>query len=177
MSEFIPKNQFEKDLAKSFDFSEMSESIFTDEISNTSVGEKFVVFHLNEKLFGISSKMVAEVARPLPVAALPNTPEWLLGIANLRGEIISVLNLPKILQQDYSTSSLKTKFVVLQPTDFAKATAFNVDRLSEIVTLNADEIELNTEESDVPHVFGKALHKSNTLHLIDADGLLSSLAF
>ncbi len=66
----------------------------------SSTGEKFIVFVLDDELFAISSKQVAEVTHPLAVTPLPNAPEWLLGIANLRGEIISVADLQKILAKN-----------------------------------------------------------------------------
>src|SRR5262249_53729688 len=41
----------------------------------------------------IGSKTGAEVVFPLPLAAMPNSPEWLLGIINLRGNLLPVIDL------------------------------------------------------------------------------------
>lgn len=154
-----------------FEFTEMTESLFIDEddLSNT---EKFVTFYLNNELFGVASKNVAEVTRTLPIAFLPNSPDWLSGIANLRGEVVPVLNLPKLLEKEPSETSQRTKFVVLQAGD--SAFAFVVDKLSEIVTLQTKTIE-PVQEKLSPNIFGKADYKSNSLFLIDADRMLSSL--
>lgn len=157
-----------------FDFPESPISPLTDEAAAAPRGEKFIVFFLNEKLYAIASREVAEVTRPLPVASLPNAPAWLFGIANLRGEIVTVLDLPKILDEESAGLTGKTKFVVLQSKDFSTIIAFTVDRLSEMVALPPEQIEF-CQENVAPHIFGKAAHKANVLHLIDAERLLSSL--
>lgn len=159
-------------MASMFEFTEMAESLFIEE-DDLANSEKFVTFYLREQFFGVPSKAVAEVTRPLPVASLPNSPEWLAGIANLRGEVIPVLNLPKLLDKESSETSNRAKFVVLQSGD--AAFAFVVDKLSEIVTLPTKSIE-PLQEKVSPNIFGKAEFKSNTLYLIDADRILSSLA-
>ncbi len=43
--------------------------------------------------FAVPSVKVSEVVQMLSIAPLPNVPEWLLGIADLRGSIISVVSL------------------------------------------------------------------------------------
>lgn len=158
-------------MASMFEFTEMAESLFIEEDDLSNV-EKFVTFYLQEELFGVSTKNVAEVTRILPIAFLPNSPEWLSGIANLRGEVVPVLNLPKLLEKEPSETSNRAKFVVLQNGD--SAFAFVVDKLSEIVTLQSKTIE-PVQEINSPNIFGKAEYKSNTLFLIDADRITSSL--
>ena len=71
-------------------------------------GEKFVVFFLDDEFFALPANRVAEVVRPLPVTSLPNSPEWLCGIANLRGTIISVFSLSQIFNKKSAPASLRT---------------------------------------------------------------------
>src|SRR5215203_7090627 len=77
-------------------------------------GEKFVVFFLDDELFAVSAAAVAEIVRPLEFTPLPNSPAWLHGIANLRGQIISVLNLAKICHKNSAPVSSKSKLIVLK---------------------------------------------------------------
>lgn len=158
-------------MSSMFEFTEMTESLFAEE-DDLANHEKFVAFYLNDEIFGVSSKNVAEVTRPLPVAFLPNSPEWLAGIANLRGEVIPVLNLPKMLEKEPSKPTNRSKFMVLQLEE--TAFAFMVDKLSEIVTLQSKKIE-PLQEKVSPGIFGKAEYKSNTLYLIDAEKILASM--
>ncbi len=59
-------------------------------------GDKYMVFQINDSNYAVPSGEVAEVVRMLPLTELPNLPDWFMGIANLRGDILSVINLPGI---------------------------------------------------------------------------------
>lgn len=103
---------------------------------------------------------------------LPGSPAWLYGIANLRGEIVSVLNLSKICGKKSVAVSPKSKVIVLKPNHGSSSIAFPVDRVSEIVTFNPENINL----SDDPRFFGKAQHEKNFVNLLDTENLWSSLS-
>ncbi len=151
----------------------LPDALADDKQSVRQSGEKFIVFILDSELFAISSKQVAEVTQPLAVTPLPNAPEWLAGIANLRGEIISVADLRKILGKN-SNFSPKAKFVVVRSPNSDALTAFSVDKLSEFVTLNNNEIQ-TVKNHKTPHIFGTAVYQSNPLQLIDSAKLVASL--
>lgn len=155
----------------SLDLPELTSSFFTDKQTANSDGEKFVVFFLDDGSFAVSANQVTEVVRPLPFTPLPNSPVWLGGIANLRGEIISVLNLSQICNKQSAPASPKSKLIVLRPKIFDSPIAFPVDKLSEIITLAKDEIE-PAEDS---RFFGKAAHHSGVVYLLDTEKLFSSL--
>ena len=139
-------------------------------------GEKFVVFSLNEKLFAVSSEKIAEVIHPLAVVPLPGTRDWFLGLANLRGGVIAVVNLKKLWNETHSAISEKAKLIVLRSGDSETVLAFQVDKLNEIVTLFDSEIRTH-EQNDPGQIYGVADHGSDTLHLIDIDKLRASLLF
>lgn len=135
-------------------------------------GEKFVVFFLGEELFAIRASFVAEVLAPPAVTPLPNAPAWLYGIANLRGSIISVLNLALLCRKKNHLNSPKSKLIVLKPQTNAPALAFPVERLSEMITLASKDIKTVEDE----RFFGKAFYQSASVSLIDAEKLFSTLS-
>ncbi len=151
----------------------LPDALADDKQSARQSGEKFIVFVLDNELFAISSKQVAEVTQPLAVTVLPNAPEWLSGIANLRGEIISVADLRKILGKN-SNLPPKAKFVIVRSPNSDALTAFSVDKLSEFVTLTNDEIQ-TVKNDKSPHIFGKAAYKSNSLQLMDLAKLFTTV--
>jgi chemotaxis signal transduction protein len=78
-----------------------------------------------------------------------------------------------------ASAAQKNKLLVLRSEkDQQSAVAFVVDKLSEIVTLTAKEIEFSAAdfESSFPTFFGRAAYKSQTLYLLDAENLFSSLS-
>lgn len=159
----------------SIGFSDSTNPIYDDEIFAGTPGEKFVVFFLSNKLYGILAREVAEVSQPLEIAALPNAPGWLLGIANLRGEIIAIANLPKILGENFPISTAKTKLLVLKTKNFDTAIAFPVDKLTEIVAEH-DKNFAAAEKNLSLFVYAEFPHQSDVVRLIDSGKLLSSLA-
>ena len=151
--------------------------VFSSEKHKIAEGDKYVVFHLDEKLYGIRSECVAEVVGSIPVTPLPNVPEWLLGIANLRGDIISVVDLRKLFKLT-TPNPPKTRLIVFRSNKNDTSIAFVVDKLNEIVTLSAKEINFSAAdfEDSFPTSFGKANFKSSTLFLLDIENILSTLS-
>lgn len=139
-------------------------------------GERFVAFFLNDKLYAIPSFRVAEVIHPLSITPLPGSREWLLGVANLRGEILAVLNLKTLWNADSPALSEKAKLIVLHSEHSETPFAFKVDRLSEIVTILDSEVR-QVKEKDSPQIYAKVVRGASTFHLIDTGDLLASLAF
>jgi purine-binding chemotaxis protein CheW len=139
-------------------------------------GDKYLVFHLDENTYGIDSKRVEEVSLSLPVTPLPNVPEWLLGLANLRGDLISVVDLRKLWKKNTEPPN-KTRFIIVRSPKHETSIAFMVDRLNEIVTLSAKEINFSAADfgDSYPTFFGKAEFKAQPLFLLEIDKILSAL--
>ena len=171
MNKVIPQNESLFDLS-SLNLPNLTDSFFFDQKAANSDDEKFLVFLLDDELFAVSAGQVTEVLRPIRVTPLPNSPTWLYGIANLRGEIISVLNLSKICNKKSLNASPKSKLVIMKPKNSVSSIAFPVDRLSEIITLTKEEIQPAEDFC----FFGKAVHKTDSVNLLDTEKLFSSLS-
>lgn len=168
MNDLPAENSFADNLS-AFDLTKFSEPQ-----SPAAVGEKFLVFSIGDELFAVSSNQIAEATASLAVTALPNSPEWLLGLANLRGEIVSVVDLPKALRRRNSAAAPKSKFIVLHSKVFEGGAAFKADKINEIAAIAGDAIR-RVEDEKSPHVFGQTFYKSQTLNFIDTEKLLASL--
>lgn len=145
---------------------EFTDALQSEKQISNSVGEKFIVFFLGDELFAVPARKISEVVQPLEITALPGVPEWLLGICNLRGEIVSVVNLPKLWKPEDATNFVKPKLIILREQKGAIALA--TDRLSEIVILPDEAIELCEEES---HIYAQAIYDSKNLQIINTEKL------
>jgi len=58
-----------------------------------SATARYFCFRVGEKSFGIGVEVVQEIVRMLPVTRVPYTPEFVLGVMNLRGKVIPVADL------------------------------------------------------------------------------------
>ena len=142
----------------------------------TASGEKFIVFYMDDKLYAVSAAQVVEVIQPLLATPLPKVPEWLSGIINLRGKIISVVNLPKLWGNQTAFSAPKSKLILLRSANGEAGVAFAVDRLAEVVSFSKEElhpVDLNGE----PYLRGKISYKSEDLLVLDADKVYSYICF
>lgn len=153
------------------DLPDLAGSFPPNEQTENSDGEKFVVFFLDDELFAVAVEQIAEVVRPLEFTPLPNSPAWLHGIANLRGAIISVLNLARLFNKKSAPATPKSKLIVLKPERSASSIAFLVDRLSEVIILAKKDIQ-PAEDS---RFYGTAVHERFSVKLLDTNRLFSSL--
>ena len=171
MSEITP---FSKPLFDDFpspDLPHLTDNFPTDKQPEMTDGEKFVVFFLGDELFALHAARIAEIVRPLSFTPLPGAPDWLHGIANLRGEIVSVLNLSGICGKPGAGDSSKSKLIVLKTKNAGSSVAFPVDRLNEIITLSADQIQ----PAEDARFLGCAVYKTAPVKLLDTEQLFASL--
>jgi purine-binding chemotaxis protein CheW len=155
------------------DLSSLTESFLPD---RQAVGEKYIVFYLDEKLYAVSAAQVVEVIQPMPVTPLPKSPKWLSGIINLRGRIISVIDLSKLWETQTCAPVPKTKLILLRSVNGETAVTFAVDRLNEITALPGDSLR-SIKTTDAPFLLGKIVYKSEDLYLLDADKIYSFICF
>lgn len=52
-----------------------------------------IVFSLNNKLFAIPTNKVSEITKSMSSIKVPNAPYWVEGLINLRGNVVTLLNL------------------------------------------------------------------------------------
>jgi purine-binding chemotaxis protein CheW len=138
--------------------------------------ERFVVFYLDDEAFAVPSKFVAEVDRVFAFTPVPNVPDWFLGISNLRGDIVSVVDLRTFWNRE-TPSPQKAKTIILRSNKANLEMAFVVDKIGEIAILDSAKVEAMTNaEKDFPllHVHEKAKYKESSFYLLDAEKLLSS---
>jgi chemotaxis signal transduction protein len=143
-----------------------------DERSAGPKCERFVAFFLGEKLFGIQADKVAEVAQPQHVTSLPNAGPGLMGITALRGEVIAVLDLAHLLGEVSAPTAAKPKLVVLHGSHPETQFSFPVDRMHEVVSLTANQIEAGGSSSQIA---GLAAVNGRVLYILDPSSLAQFL--
>ena len=59
----------------------------------TGESRQYVTFGLGEELFGVEVTRAREILDLVPVTKVPQTPDYLLGVINLRGQVVPVVDL------------------------------------------------------------------------------------
>ena len=99
---------------------------------------RFLTFRIDGLLFGVGADEVSEVIRVPPVARVPQAPASLLGLANLRGSVLPVASLRRLLGRPEGGGGSSARAIVLGD---GAPVALVVDRVEALVAVSADRIE------------------------------------
>jgi len=121
----------------------MNEALDTREdlAADTLVEEvvnQYVTFHLNEETFAFPMTAVIEIVRVPDTVNVPMTPPALVGLANLRGSVLTVLDLRRMLGLPESACNEATRVIVC---DVGKPVGLIVDKVSRVLNVDAKHIE------------------------------------
>lgn len=144
---------------------------------DTARRAKFIVFTLAETNLAVTLEDVLEIHRMPRVTPIPNVPDWVLGVTNLRGDILSVVDLRGLLGLGASPSERSGLIMVVRSRDHEVTTALVVDRVPGMATLDPERFAMPTSGLDGPlahYLRGVAEDRDRLLALIDMDALLRS---
>ncbi len=117
---------------------------------------------------------VQEVLRVSEIAPVPGAPDFVMGIINLRGNVVTVLDTRRRFGLPDKEPDDETRIVILETEE--AVVGILVDSVSEVVELDRNEIEsspnVGNDESS-KYIQGVANRKGELLILVDIDKLLS----
>ncbi|TDQ48567.1 CheW protein [Permianibacter aggregans] len=135
---------------------------------------QWVTFRLGNETYGINVMQVQEVLRYTEIAPVPGAPIYVLGIINLRGNVVTVIDtcqrfgLPPIEVTD------NTRIVIIEAEQ--QVIGILVDSVAEVVYLRASEIEQAPNvgnDENAKFIQGVANRDGELLILVDLNKLLS----
>ncbi|MEQ9483061.1 chemotaxis protein CheW [Coleofasciculus sp. F4-SAH-05] len=134
-------------------------------------------FGLNDRLYGISTAYVEEVF-PLPeLISIPEAPREMIGVVNLRGEMIPVIDFNQSLGLQSSNYRLTDSIIVIRREK--TKVGMIVNQVCEVLTIAPDEIttelEPNQTVSENGVIGGLTRHAGDILILSDPENWLSSI--
>ena len=100
---------------------------------------QFCTFHLDQFLFGVDVRKVQEVIRSLKLTRVPLAPEVISGLINLRGEIVTAIDLRRRLELPPRPPDVEPMNVVVQTG--AEAVSLLVDAIGAVVTVTPEAFE------------------------------------
>ncbi|MFW2569709.1 chemotaxis protein CheW [Legionella sp. 29fVS95] len=99
--------------------------------------EQVVVFLINEYQFGLPLKSVDRVVQVVEITPLPSLPPSILGIINLQGQIMPVLNIRLYFYLPEHQINLSDKLIII--TQNQKSTAFLVDKVVGVIEYDKND--------------------------------------
>lgn len=135
---------------------------------------QWVTFRLDGETYGINVMQVQEVLRYTEIAAVPGAPSYVLGIINLRGNVVTVIDTRHRFNLSDGDITDNTRIVIIE-TD-RHVIGILVDSVAEVVYLRQSEIEIapNVGNEESAKFIQGVCHKNNELLiLIELNKLLT----
>lgn len=105
---------------------------------------RFLTFGLGSRLYALPAEDVAQVIRVPKVSRVPQSPPALLGIANLRGAVLPVVSLARLLQTAAGDKEAEAQTAIVL--DGAAPVALVVETVQSLVVTDEDRIEVREAE-------------------------------
>jgi purine-binding chemotaxis protein CheW len=103
---------------------------------------QLVGFMIGKEYFGVDILMVQEIIRSTPITGVPNSPDFIEGVINLRGSIIPVIDLRKRLNISKNLKNLNKDDTWIMILDVeGRVTGFIVDKVTEVLKIHDESIE------------------------------------
>ena len=135
---------------------------------------QFVTFVLMDEKYGINVMQVQEVLRVTEIAPVPGAPDYVLGIINLRGNVVTVIDTRTRFGLPSKEMDDSSRIIVIESEK--QVVGILVDAVAEVVDLREGEIDVapnvGTEDSS-RYIQGVATREDGLLILVDLNKLLS----
>ena len=140
---------------------------------------KYLTFSLAKEEYGIGILKIKEIIGMMPVTTIPQTPEFVKGVINLRGKVIPVIDLRLKFGMEPIDYSERTCIIVVEVRGQAGTIMIGivVDSVSEVLNIKGEDVEetptfgtrLNTD-----FILGMAKMGGGVKILLDIDKVLNA---
>jgi purine-binding chemotaxis protein CheW len=149
------------------------------EESSTVNSKQYVTFCLAEELFGVEVSRTREILSVISVTSVPQTPDYMLGVINLRGQVVPVIDMRLKLGLSAAEETQDTCIIVVEVLVDGEPIVVGAlaDAVREVLEIKSDAIEppprlgtrLNTE-----FIKGMGKIDEDFLILLDIDKIFNS---
>ena len=140
---------------------------------------KYLTFSMAEEEYGIGILKIKEIIGMMPITTVPQTPEFVKGVINLRGKVIPVVDLRLRFGMESIDYTERTCIIVVEIEGNAGTVQIGivVDAVSEVLNIKGEDVEetptfgarLNTD-----YIHGMAKMEGGVKILLDIDRVLST---
>lgn len=129
--------------------SDINEELFEEEDTQK---DKYLIFSIGKEVYGIEIKYVIEIIGIEPITEVPELPNYIKGVINLRGKIIPVMDVRLKFKKEEKEYDDRTCIIVVEIEEIS--IGLIIDRVLEVSTITEENI------SDPPTI-NKDKHNAN----------------
>lgn len=137
--------------------------------------DKYLAFELGDESYGISIEHVTEIIGIMPITEVPELPDYIRGIINLRGRIIPVMDMRLRFKKEFVAYNERTCIIVVEISN--NAVGLIVDSVSEVTNIAEENIVVQPQlSSGVSNQYIQGIGKiaDKVKLLLDCEKLLST---
>ena len=134
---------------------------------------RLLLFVVDDVQYAVRSDVVAEIVRAVAVTPLPNAPDVIEGIIDVRGRIVPVFDLRLRFGRRSRSVIPADHFILVRAA--TRLAALHVDRVLDLIDVDASAIDpMGAQVSSAPQVAGVALLPDGMALIHDVDAFLSA---
>jgi len=133
-----------------------------------------VGFQVGRETYGVPITSLHEIVRVPEITAVPDAPEYMEGVINLRGKIVSVIDLRKRFGEKQATPNRRNRILVVEHN--GRLSGLVVDSASEVLKIPTSDIEPPPavfQEGGLNCVTGLGKYRGRLIVLLDMNKLLN----
>lgn len=147
-------------------------------VSTITETVQYLTFKLADEIFALDVAKVREILEYTSITKVPQTPEFMRGVINLRGSVVPVIDLRLKFGMESTEQTINTCIIVVEVTLEGDTTVLGAlaDSVQEVVEMEPEQIEpaphigtrLNTD-----FIKGMGKHDENFIMILDIDRVFS----
>ena len=152
----------------------------TDLIGSSDGSQQYLTFILDGEEYGVDILRVQEIKGWDRVTPIPNTPEFIRGVLNLRGTIVPIIDLRlrfNLQHLAYGPTTVVIMLKVLNADDKSRIMGIVVDGVSDVYNMPEDNIKASPDFGaavDTAFIRGLATVNEKMVIVLDIDHMLNS---
>jgi purine-binding chemotaxis protein CheW len=135
---------------------------------------QLVAFKLGDEEYGVDISQIREIIKSVEITKMPNTPDYVDGVINLRGSITTVMDLRKKLEIATKEDARNNRIVIVELE--GNTIGMMVDSVTEVLNISTGDIDtesVNTSQIEAEYFRGVGKLKDRILILLDLNKVIS----
>ena len=133
---------------------------------------QLVGFIVGNEEYAIPILTIQEIIKPITYTRVPSTPDYVLGVFNLRGNVLPLIDLRRKFHLRAQNETSDTRYIVMRDGD--NIAGFVIDKLTEAIRIKASDVDLAPEtiRKEKGMIEGIGKRKNSILTILKVDQLL-----
>ncbi len=133
---------------------------------------QLVGFVIGDEEYAIPILNIVEIIKPIEFTRVPSVPEYVLGVFNIRGSVIPLIDLRRKFNLTPMNNTGDTRYIVMKGQD--NTAGFVIDRLTEAIRIKANRIDPAPDSvgGDKGMIYGIGKREDSMLTILKVESLL-----